>query len=397
MSWSRRWPGQWRRFAAWLLLVGTFAPAVLAAPPEAVKSLTVDQLDQLLQQMHGQADATVARQITGVKLTERAGAAWVAQWEAKLSGDRSREALMVIADVSAFLPPPAADLPASPAPDAQTQQQILARCRDYVKQRIPKLPDYLALRTTTSFEFASEQSLDSQLMINSVLQSKPEQKAHYQALGPAKASDAEESQYFWLGSLVQEVTYRGGVEVVDAPAGANGSRQSPGNLLTTKGEFGSVLEVIVVDFVEGQLTWDHWERGAEGALAVFHYAVPSERSHYVVNYGDGQDEFPAYHGEVAIDPESGAVWRITLLSISSTSGVFGESSMQVEFAPTAIGGVSYICPAHSVAMMRFFDAIEYGNVAHTPVPYQISINDVAFTNYHQFRSQAHIVSGAPGH
>jgi hypothetical protein len=90
------------------------------------------------------------------------------------------------------------------------------------------------------------------------------------------------------------------------------------------------------------------------------------------------------------------VWRITILASSSESGSFGESSISVEFAPTKIGGATYICPVHSVAIMRFFDTFEYANTAHTPAPYQISINDVAFTNYHQFRSESHVLSGASG-
>jgi hypothetical protein len=115
-----------------------------------------------------------------------------------------------------------------------------------------------------------------------------------------------------------------------------------------------------------------------------------------LNLGGELPEQPAYHGEVAIDPVSGAVWRITILAIGSESGTFDESSIAVEFAPTEIGAVTYICPVRSVAIVRFFDTFEYANTSHTPVPFQISINDVAFTNYHQFRSESHILSGASG-
>ena len=387
---------RWGRIGACLLLAEAFAPVFLAAPPPVATNLTVDQLDQLLKQIRGQGDARVARQITGIKLTERASAARIAEWEADLAGDRSREALMVVADVSAFLAPPAAEMPTMPTPDAQAQQQILTRCRDYVNQTVPKLPNYFALRTTTPFVFATPQGLESAQIFNGLFETKQGQRLHYRALGPAKSSDSPDPQYLWLGSYAQEVTYRGGMEVVNAAPGANGSSRASLYAMTTSGEFGSVLELIVVDLPEDQVAWDHWERGSKGMLAVFRYAVPSERSHYAVHYLNERPEFPAYHGEVAIDPESGAVWRITILASSSESDSFGESSIVVEFAPAEIGGVTYICPVHSVAIMRFFDTFEYGNTAHTPVPFQISINDVAFTNYHRFRSESHILSGASG-
>lgn len=384
------------RMGAYLLLAEAIAAVVSAAPPPAATNLTVSQLDQLLTQMRGQSDRRMARQITGIKLTERASMARLAQWEAEVAGERSREALMAIADVSSFLPPPAAERPSLPTPDAQTQQQILMRCRDYVNQRIPKLPNYFALRTTTSFAFTTAAKLGSQPGLDGIFQTQRGQKFHYRALGPAKSTDSSDPQYFWLESYAQEVTYRGGMEVVNAAPGANGSSHASLYAMTTSGEFGSVLEVIVVDLSEDHVAWDHWEQGSKGALAVFRYSVASEKSHYAVTYSGERPEYPAYHGEVAIDPESGAVWRITILATGSESAGFDESSILVEFAPTAIGRVTFICPVHSVAIMRFFDTFEYANTAHTPVPYQISINDVAFTNYHQFRAESHILSGASG-
>jgi hypothetical protein len=194
---------------------------VFAARPPAATNLTVNQLEQLLTQMRGQSDRRVARQITGIKLTERASMARLAQLEADVAGDRPREALMVVADVSAFLTPATAEMPTLPTPDAQTQQQILARCRDYVNQRIPKLPNYFALRTTSSFAFTTASKLASQQSIYGIFQAKQEQKLHYRALGPAKSSDSPDQQYFWLGAYAQEVTYRGGMEVVNTAPGAN--------------------------------------------------------------------------------------------------------------------------------------------------------------------------------
>jgi len=401
MSRSRELLRKWGRMGACVLLAEAIVTVVFAVPPPAATNLTVNQLDQLLTQIRGQGDARVARQIAGINLTERASMARLARWKADVAGNRSREALMAIADVSAFLPPPATEMPTVPTPGAQTQQLILTRCRDYVNQRIPRLPNYFALRTTSAFAFTTAERLASRQITSGIFQTRQGQKFYYRALGPAKSSDSPDQQYFWLGSYAQEVTYRGGTEVVNAAPGANGSSPASLSAMTTSGEFGSVLEIIVLDFAEDQVTWDHWEQGhsaqeSSALLAVFRYKVPRERSHFGLTLGNGPTEQPAYHGEVAIDPESGAVWRITILASGSDTGTFDESSILVEFAPTEIGGVTYICPVHTVAIMRFFDTFEYANTAHSPVPYQISINDVAFTHYHQFRSESHILSGASG-
>ena len=99
-KWAHRW--------AYLLLMAAFTPAV-AAPPAAT-SLTVDELDRLLAQMHERGDGKTARQLAGLKLTERASAAQLARWEAGLPGSHAREALIALADASAFLHPPASEL-----------------------------------------------------------------------------------------------------------------------------------------------------------------------------------------------------------------------------------------------------------------------------------------------
>jgi hypothetical protein len=367
-----------------------------AAPPAPATNLTADQMDRFLAQLRPQSDANVARLITNIHLTERVSAIRMARWQSAISGSRSREALMAVADASAFLASPAAETAKLPPPDAGARQQILARCRDYVNERLQKLPNYVALRTTTSFLFAPADALETSQITNDLFQKKQGQKPEFRALGPAKSSDSPEPQYFWLGSYAQDVTYRGGAEVAKEPAQTSGQSPSSPDAMTTSGEFGSVLGIILIDAQEDQIAWDHWEQGTGGPFAVFRYAVPSERSHFAVAYLNELPEYPAYHGEVAIDPETGAVWRITILSRTSGSGFVGESSIAVEFAPTRIGEVTCICPVHSVSTIRFFDTFEYANTAHEPVPRRVSINDVAFTNYHLFHSEAHILSGTAG-
>ncbi len=382
------------RNAAIFLLACALAPAVYAAPPAAATNLSVDQLDQLLKQMYGQSDVKVARRIAGIQLTERAGAARVAQWEADLPGDRSSKALMAVGDASAFLAPPAAERPSSPPPDAETRKQILARAWEYVEQTLPRFPNFFANRTTSSFAFTTEVNLHPQDAMGNALELPRGSRVKYEALGPGQASDSHEPQLFWLGSSTEEVTYRGGFEVANSPAPADAARHTAPIASVTKGEFGAILGLVLLDISQDQMVWEHWEQGPNGLLAVFSYAVPSEKSHFAVTLPDQPSETPAYHGEVAIDPASGVIGRMTLRATTSGVRFFRESSMLVEFDAIKIAGVEYVCPVHAVAMNRYFDTFEYANTAHTPVPFASNINDVLFTNYHLFRSQSRFVPGA---
>jgi hypothetical protein len=48
--------------------------------------------------------------------------------------------------------------------------------------------------------------------------------------------------------------------------------------------------------------------------------------------------FPAYHGEIAIDPVTGAVLRISLLGSALRSQYIMESAITVDYGSVALGG-----------------------------------------------------------
>jgi hypothetical protein len=379
-----------RKLPYLLLPILLAVPAQAAPPPD----VTVTQLDQMLAGLRQQSDAKAARHIAAFRLTERANSIWLARWEAEFQGDRARAALMAVVDASAFLQSPAAEIPAIPPPDAAAQQQILARIQDYVKQTLPRMPNFLALRTTTSFVVGTEDRVNGAQTTSGLLEKQHGQRLVYKVLGPATPGNSAQPELFWFGSFAQQVAYRGGVEVADSSAAGSGYPGPSSLLLSTNGEFGSVLSLLLIDVSPVDMVWDHWEQVAEGPLAVFRYSVPAERSHFAVDFTNGQPEYPAYHGQVALDAADGSIRRITLLTTGSEVGFIHESSILVEFAPAEIGPASYVCPARGVAMMRYFDTFEHANTLHTPIPYQTSINDVSFTKYHLFRSESHIVPGA---
>ena len=134
-----------RRILLLFFLIDPFLPA------RAAKQLTVEQLEHMLADAHGRRDQDLAKRLGGMKLSERLSSPRLAKAEMELPGEKSRLALLALADASVFLQLPAAEIPATADPDAAAQKLILSRAAEYLAASIPKLPDFLARRTTMRF------------------------------------------------------------------------------------------------------------------------------------------------------------------------------------------------------------------------------------------------------
>jgi len=379
-----------------LLLASLVANAHGAAPATAT-NVTVEQLDRRLAGLRDANDKSVARELAGLKLTERVSAQRLTRWQTGLHSERGREALLALADAAAFLPLPAAEVLPKAAPDGAIQDQILARMTDYVKGTLPKLPNFVALRTTTAFEVTTADYLQTQQNMGTLLETRRGRQSTRVALGPAGANGLPNAQLFYAGSIAQVIAYRGGAEELEAAPGSTDQRSAPFFSLTTTGEFGPVLELILNDVARDKIVWDHWERGETGAVAVFDYSVPHDRSHFGVAFTSDQvPELPAYHGEIAVDPAKGTVLRITQLTHVREEDASHDAATLVEFGSAQIGGLTYTVPVHGVAKANSLDPFANEDDQPPPVPYQTSINDITFTNYHVFRTKSRVMTGGLG-
>ena len=197
------------------------------------------------------------------------------------------------------------------------------------------------------------------------------------------------------------VTSRGGIEVADSSGGnavQSGSIKQGSFDLTSTGEFGPILATVLGDAYRSKIKWDHWEQGSAGPLAIFRYEVPSSKSRFAVQFttDNQKPEFPAYHGEIAVEPASGSVYRTTIVAITSGTGFVSESAVMVEFGPAQIAGIAYICPLRGVTIAKYFDPFEYNRQDRPPTPYRTAINDISFTEFHVFRSESRVLPGAIG-
>jgi VWFA-related protein len=368
--------------------------AVLALPAYCQHStrVTVEEFERALaasEDAH-QADADLARQLLGMELSERLSTAKLAHLKAGLPGEKSHQALIALADSSAFLDPPAAEIPLKPAPDPAALRQMLVSVVNYVNTTVRQLPNFIAARDTTRFENRPQEDILGEVGTTTLIYL------------PLKV----------VGRSNVLVTYRDGHEVIEKAAAKLKGNESQERGLFTEGVFGPILTTVVGDALKGKIIWSHWEAGASGAEAVFHYAVPIERSHYSVGFccvSSGSDnktakpedwhnfaEIAAYHGEIAFDPSNGAILRITLEADMPPNDEVSRNGMMVEYGAVDIGGKNYICPLRGVSIL----------LAHTTTqlplgmnqgqslkgPPKTFLNDAVFEQYRRFGSESRILA-----
>jgi len=368
-----------------LFMVAVIALSAAAEKPGAVAKVSVQQLEQALAADRDKPDEEVAQQLLNMQLAERLSAAELAHMKAELPGNKAQEALVALADSSVFLDPPAAEIPEDAAPDAAAAHQMLAHIVDYVNTTVRQLPNFIATRDTVGYEDRPQEDIQGSTGLTTLI---------YLPLHVAGRSSAA-------------VTYRDRREVVDEGKSKAKSHGPQVQGLQTGGVFGPILTAVVGDALKGKITWGRWEKGASGTEAVFHYAVPKEKSSYTVRFcclGPGVTDvydsvfhgIAPYHGEIAFDPASGAILRITVEAEMPPNEIVSTAGMYVEYGPVEIGGKTYTCPVKSVSILKAHTA-QPPKGMHMASSYQgpakTFLNDVAFGQYRRFGSETRILTG----
>jgi hypothetical protein len=364
----------------------------MAFPAWAAKGVTVAQLEQTLTTISAahRPDAEIARQIAGIKLSERITEATLARLKAHLDADsQAALALQLLADQSAFLDPPASELPATSVPDDATQQRMLEAARNYVAQMLPRLPNLLATRSTLRYDDSPQ--------------------------GLKKGGWPVRLGLHLVDTSSREISVR---DERDSLPSAVWQQQSG---LVSKGEFGSTLGMILADTAKGKVTWSHWEQIAGDPAAVFQYSVPRSASNYeVTGYQQPTAEYanltgrqgvagigpqlsnhssditptvtkPGYHGSLWLDPATGTILRITIEADAKGGAPFQRASILVEYGPVQIGDSRFICPMRSVALYEA-NAAPQANLSDAPAEW---LNIILFTGYHRFGSTVKILTDEP--
>ncbi len=384
------------RKGAILLVAGCMGLPALASNP-----VTVDQLAAIVAKAQTKMDGEAAKELSGLELTERLSSARYEQLRVVLPGDRSKEALLALADVSAFLDPPASDIPATATPDKAAQRRMMGLTVNYLSKTLPLLPNLFAARDVVRFE-GRPVSLDASQVADNSLREVSKSRA--------------------------TVLYRDGREFVDPGQTKDKKPQAPDKGMTTWGEFGPIMGTVLIDAARSNLVWSHWELSGNGPQAVFQYAVPKEKSHYDVRFCCVAESYgmeiniltqrTGYHGEITIDPDSGTILRLTVISDLPAGNPIEKASIAVEYGAVDIGGKTYYCPikgialadapdlkamhaalnpppgADSVSALPSLQKASLSSITHQPQ--QTLLNDIAFREFHLFRSNANMVVTSTG-
>jgi VWFA-related protein len=398
-----------------MALVSALVLAIASSPypVSAARKMTVEQLQQLIRsaQAEHRQDDEVAKQLADAKLTARLETSALQQLISASPGPRTSRALRYMADVAVFLdPPPNAILPL-PQPSLAAQKVILKQTVHYVARTLPALPNFLATKVTQQL-VDTRQSLhgmNSDLLGGMYLANNFNTPVAYrdgkETDDPFQESDKAES----ANPAVRQVD-------------AGGSADSTPHGLTSQGEFGPMLGVILVDSAKGKVNWARWEEIGGKPAAVFQFAVPRSVSHFSLNFqGVSQEQRPGYapgqvlgsrsgrpqlagpldddsgnpemksvgyHGLFTVDPETGAILRIILEADWRPGDRIERPAMMVEYGPVKIGGATYICPIHSVATSVLEEEIQL-TPSNPPMSFKTQhLNDVEFTEYRRFGSEA---------
>jgi hypothetical protein len=340
-----------KRFV-WLVVV-----LLIASPGWAAKKMTTQQLKDLLaaNQKSQKSDADVAAELKDVELTEELTHSAMESLKPFVSGQLTTEQLFVLEIRSAVLPPPASEVPATPAPDATKQKAILDKATDYATKTYAQMPPLSATRTLRRFQDSAQQDQPALGSRSVAVLAATYTPIHYTA-----SDDAS-------------VTFKSGVET--NPLASEKAHWGENSMIALLGQAPDPATVLQEAQAAGKISWLRWETVAGHDLAVFSYSVDKKKSHYVVNYccfpetsqqgavamrGTVSGGEPgnyltnatwkafksteAYRGNIFIDPDTGVIYRlITEVDFKGADPVKSENQ-RIDYGVEAIGDKKVVVP-----------------------------------------------------
>jgi hypothetical protein len=340
-----------KRFV-WLVVI-----LLVAAPGWAARKMTVQQLkDQLaVDQKSQKSDADVAAELKDIELTDQLTHSTMNSLKPIVPGQLTSEQLFVLEIRSAVLPPPASDIPATPAPDAAKQKAILDKATDYATKTYAQMPALTATRTLRRFQDSAQQD-------------QPALGSHSTAVLAASYTPVH-----YTASDDASVTFKNGVEV--NPLAGEKGHWGENSMIALLGQAPDPGTVLAEAQAAGKIGWLRWETVGGHDLAVFSYSVDKKKSHYAVNYccfpetsqvgqvamrgqesagGAGNYQTNAnwknfkatepYHGEIFIEPDTGVIYRlITEVEFKGSDPVKTENQ-RIDYGVETIGDKKVVVP-----------------------------------------------------
>jgi hypothetical protein len=234
-----------------------------------------------------------------------------------------------------------------PAVPAVDPDHILQAMRQYGRDYIARLPDFICLQTTEEFDYGKKAT-------------------HW------RKGDTLTSKLLFSGGREKRT-----VEAVNGHPVQAGSRRALHRPLTTEGEFGILLANVLGFASEPQIQWRGTALEDGMDLAVFDYAIDREHSTLKVGSGYSGTAIVPYHGSIYADPQSGAVLRITNeVSEIPRELKIDEIVTEISYGKVAIASINYLLPVAASVTMR--------------TPSRSLRHEIKFVNYQKFETESHI-------
>ena len=345
-----------------------------ATPAWCAKKITVAELEQLLTSLHDQKkpDAEAANALKQVELSEALSRSRMNSFVSLVAGPLSTEQIYVLEAHSALLPPPAADLPSNPAPDAAAQKAMLDKAADYVSKTYSQLPSLTATRTTVRFQDNVEAATPSSGLAGG---------AKDVSVGSGFTSSFQAIHY--INSTESTAMSLHGAEQLPAekdktPWGAN-------RMIVVTDPPPSLTTVFPEAMDSGTIKFLRWQMVNGKTAGVFSFEIPKKKAHFPVDVccfpdvsSAGKANFSSssvgaltgggggaagnfqtatswhpykatvpYHGELFIDPDTGVVVRMNTIADLKQTDVVHQVDTRIDYLPMSVDGKTLVVPANT--------------------------------------------------
>jgi hypothetical protein len=362
------------------IFVGTLVLLLAVSPAWAAKKVTIAQLKDMLTSLQQQkkTDAEVATALKQVELSEQLTRSMMNDMAALVPGPYSTEQIYVLEAKSAILPPPAADLPSTPAPDAAAQKALLDKAVDYSEKTYAQLPHITATKTTVRFQDNVEAAAASSGMHSGATDS---------ASSDPNLVNASQFVHY-INSTENTVDITNGVE--QNPLAKDKTPWGANKMIALTGNGPALGSVIEEAQAAGKINFLRWEAVNGKPAAVFAFSVDKKKTHYAVDYccfpnvdqtgtarfsgamgaglpggsagasGGAKGNFQTttnwnpykatvpYHGEIFVDPDSGIVVRLVTQAEFKNTDVVHQEDQRIDYGPVPVGGKTLVLPIKTV-------------------------------------------------
>jgi hypothetical protein len=233
-------------------------------------------------------------------------------------------------------------------PSEADQQRILDAMRQYADQYVEKLPNFICQQTTMQFEAGKNGK-------------------HWHK------DDTLTSKLVFANGREQRT-----LEMVNNKQVRAGTRPRARIPLSTEGEFGILVSKIFDEASQAKFKWSGWETVRGHRVAKFNYAI--DREHSTLSLTNYIKATVPYHGSVAADPATGAVWHVTSGSDEIPEELQIKSiATEVEYDQVKIGNQDYLLPVSATVLLV--------------TPQDQVRNEMAFEGYRKFEAESSITFG----